>query len=282
MDIQWYPGHMAKAKRLLSEQIKLVDVVLEVRDARIPISSGNPDLRQLLGNKKAMIVLNKADLAEEDATRAWLSFFTARGEKAVALAARPEEVRVLPVMIRELAEELLLKWKEKGLRSRPVRVMVVGVPNVGKSSLINSIIRRSSTRTGDRPGVTRGTQWVRIRRDLELLDTPGLLWPKFDSPETGLLLAITGAVKEEVFEAVQVAQGFISLVRQRRPGLLAGVYGLAEDAGHTDWDILYALGNRWGLLKSGGAVDEEKTARRLLQEFRKGKLGRMTLEMPEQ
>ncbi|HHY59189.1 MAG TPA: ribosome biogenesis GTPase YlqF [Clostridia bacterium] len=282
MDIQWYPGHMAKAKRILAEQIKLVDVVLEVRDARIPASSGNPDLKKLLGNKKSLIVLNKADLAEEAATQAWLSFFAGRGEQAVALAARPEEVKALPVVIRELAREQVRKWQSQGLRSRPIRVMVVGIPNVGKSSLINGIIRRSSARTGDQPGVTRGTQWVRIRRDLELLDTPGILWPKFDSPQTGLLLAVTGAIKEDVLDPVEVAQAFLALIRERFPGLLAAIYGLVDEPSQTGWDLLQALGRRWGLLQAGGIVDEVKTARRLLQEFRKGKLGRMTLEMPDQ
>lgn len=281
MDIQWYPGHMAKAKRMLREQIKLVDVVLEIRDARIPVSSGNPDLKQLLGHKKLLIVLNKADLADEQVTQEWLAYFCGLGEKAVALSARPEEVKMLPALIRELTKEQEIKWQTRGMRPRPRRAMVVGIPNVGKSSLINSITKRSSAKTGNKPGVTRGNQWVRIRRDLELLDTPGLLWPKFDSPQTGLLLALTGAIKEEVYEPLQVALNFIGLMREKRPGLFAKAYGLTVASEQTDWDILNALGNRWGLLKAGGAVDEDKTAIRLLQEFRKGKLGKITLEVPD-
>lgn len=281
MDIQWYPGHMAKAKRLLREQIKLVDAVLEIRDARIPLSSGNPDLKQLLGHKKRLIVLNKADLADEQMTQEWLSFFAGQGEKAVALSARPEEVKMLPVLLRELTKEQEIKWLSRGMRPRPRRAMVVGIPNVGKSSLINSITKKSSAKTGNKPGVTRGNQWVRIRRDLELLDTPGLLWPKFASPQTGLFLALTGAIKEEVYEPLHVALNFIGLMRDRQPGLFAEVYGLTAEREQSDWDILNALGHRWGLLKAGGAVDEDKTAIRLLQEFRKGKLGNITLETPE-
>lgn len=281
MNIQWYPGHMAKAKRLLREQIKLVDVVLEIRDARIPVSSGNPDLKQLLGHKKRLIVLNKADLADEQATKDWLAYFACQGEKAVALSARPEEVKIVPTLIRELTREQEIKWQSKGMRPRPRRAMVVGIPNVGKSSLINSITKKSSTKTGNKPGVTRGNQWVRIRRDLELLDTPGLLWPKFASPKTSLLLALTGAIKEEVYEPLHVALNFIGLMREKHPGFFAQAYGLTEETDQTDWDILDALGNRWGLLKAGGAVDDDKTAVRLLQEFRKGKLGKITLETPE-
>lgn len=278
MDIQWYPGHMAKAKRLLKEQLKLVDVVLEVRDARIPISSGNPDLAELLGNKKRLIVLNKADLADSKSNQAWVSYFAGTGIKAIAVTARPGKVKQLPLLIEELASDTERRRRQKGIASRPKRAMVVGIPNVGKSSLINSIIRRSSAKTGDKPGVTRGNQWVRVRPGLEFLDTPGLLWPKFSSPETGFFLAVTGAIRQEVYDPVEIAHGFLDFLVKHWPGLLAQAYQIEEN--QPAHEILVALGDKWGFLRAGGVIDEEQAAIRLLQDFRKGKLGSLTLEQP--
>ncbi|NLL18477.1 MAG: ribosome biogenesis GTPase YlqF [Clostridia bacterium] len=279
MDIQWYPGHMAKAKRLLREQLKLVDVVLEVRDARIPVSSGNPDLAELLGNKKRIILLNKADLADGKRSQEWVNYFAGEGIKAIAITARPGDVKHLPSLIEETASETERRRRKKGMAPRPKRAMVVGIPNVGKSSLINSVIKRSSAKTGDKPGVTRGNQWVRVRPDLEFLDTPGLLWPKFSSPETGFFLAVTGAIRQEVYDPVEVAHGFVDLLVERWPGLLAQTYQVVEER-QPAHEILIALGKKWGLLRAGGAVDEEKAAIRLLQDYRKGKLGSLTLEQP--
>lgn len=278
MDIQWYPGHMAKAKRLLREQLKLVDVVLEIRDARIPYSSGNPDLEKLLGTRKRLIVLNKADLADDQSSREWIEYFAAQDIRAVAVSARPNQVRHLPGLIGELAEDRERYRREKGLGGRLLRAMVVGIPNVGKSSLINSVIRRSSAKTGDKPGVTRGNQWVRVKPGLDFLDTPGLLWPKFSSPETGFFLAVTGAIKQEVYDPVEVACRFIVLLTQKWPGLLTQTYEVPEqEESHL---ILTGIGQKWGFLRTGGAVDVEKAAVRLLQDYRKGKLGRLTLEKP--
>lgn len=280
MEIQWYPGHMAKAKRLLREQLKLVDVVLEIRDARIPLSSSNPDLDELLGTKKRLIILNKADLANRQITQEWINYFAERGLTAVALTASPAGVKGLPRIVEELIVEKKRLRSVKGMAPRPARAMVVGIPNVGKSSLINSVVRRGSAKTGNKPGVTKGNQWIRIKAGLDFLDTPGILWPKFTAPETGFLLAVTGAIRQEVYDGVEVAQKLLTLLREHWPGLLADTYDVVGE-GLNSHELLEALGRRWGLLMTGGMVDHDKAAVRLLQDFRKGKLGALTLEKPE-
>lgn len=279
MKIQWYPGHMAKAKRLLREQLRLVDIVLEIRDARIPMSSANPELDGLLGNKKRLLILNKKDLADPVSTNMWLDYFKKENIMAIALSARPNEAKKLVPLIEKIVSEDQARRTKKGMRPRAKRAMVVGIPNVGKSSLINSIIGRSSARTGNKPGVTKGNQWVRIKPGLELLDTPGLLWPKFISPETGFFLAATGAIKEEVFDVVNVAERLLEFLEEKHPDILNKSYGdLPENL--VAHELLLELGEKWGFLMSGGKVDREKAGVRFLQEFRNGKLGCLSLELP--
>lgn len=282
MDIQWYPGHMAKAKRLLREQIKLIDVILELRDARIPISSGNPDLVELLGQKQRIVVLNKADLAEQEGNKKWQDYFAKEGIPSIALSSHSKETDKLVKMIEQLTNEDDQIRIRKGMNPRAKRIMVVGIPNVGKSTLVNNLAGRKSAKIADKPGVTRGNQWFRVRKDLELLDTPGLLWPKFTNLETGFMLALTGTIKQEIFDQVKVAKKFLELILEKQPGLLTDAYGITDlDESILTINRLEALGKRWGLLKTGGIVDLEKTASRLLLEFRRGKLGRLTLEYPE-
>lgn len=281
MDIQWYPGHMAKAKRLLREQIKLIDIVLELRDARIPFSSSNPDLEELLGGKQRIIVLNKADLAEEEGNKGWQNFFVKNEIPSIAISSHSKETNKLIKMIEQLTFEDEQKRLSKGMNPRAKRIMVVGIPNVGKSTLVNNLAGKGSAKTADKPGVTKANQWFRVRKDLELLDTPGVLWPKFTTPETGFMLALTGAIRQEVYDQVKVAKKLLELLAERRVGLLQETYSLNVPDGNPNiTNQLEALGKRWGFLMPGGIVDLEKTANRLLLEFRRGKLGRFTLEYP--
>ncbi|HHX50754.1 MAG TPA: ribosome biogenesis GTPase YlqF [Clostridia bacterium] len=278
MGVHWYPGHMARAKRILEEQLKFVDVIVEVLDARIPASSRNPDLDKMIKGRPRILVLNKADLAEKEETRAWLYHFRSGERDAVAIdSIRREGANVLTRHLFRLADDKRAGTSGRFLLFRPVRVMVVGIPNVGKSSLINCLVRRAKTKTAAQPGVTRGPQWVRIQKDLELLDTPGLLWPKLTSPETGFHLAITGAVSERVYDWVEIAVYLIRYFKEFQDGELERQYELGSPV-KQEHELLEELANRWGFLQTGGIPDREKAAFRLLQEFRVGKLGRITLE----
>ncbi|MFA5536091.1 MAG: ribosome biogenesis GTPase YlqF [Bacillota bacterium] len=281
MEIQWYPGHMAKAKRLLSEQLKLIDIVLELRDARIPISSSNPDLADLLRLRQRIVVLNKADLADQKGNMLWVDYLVQNGKQAIALSSHSREINKLSKMIEQAADENNQARSKKGINPRAQRIMVVGIPNVGKSTLINSLIGKSRAVTANKPGVTRGNQWYRVGRTLELLDTPGLLWPKFTGPDTGFMLALTGSVRQEIYERVEVAQRFLKMMQAREVNILEHIYDIKDlSENRTTSEQLQALGKRWGFLKAGGLIDLEKTADRLLLEFRKGKLGKLTLEYP--
>jgi ribosome biogenesis GTPase A len=278
LGVHWYPGHMAKAKRILREQLKLVDVAVEVLDARIPTSSQNPDLDLMLGGRPRILVLNKADLAEKEETRAWLAYYRGEGKKAVAVdAVRRTGANILTRYLFQSAGRQKAGRIGHSLLSKSVRVMVVGIPNVGKSSLINCLVRRTRAKTAAQPGVTRGPQWIRIEKGLELLDTPGLLWPRFTSPETGFHLAITGAISDRVYDWGEMAAYLIRYLQEYREGLLAKQYGLENDFGQEE-ELLKVLARKWGFLQTGGITDTEKAALRLLQDFRQGKLGRITLE----
>ena len=255
MNIQWYPGHMTKTRRQIQADLKLVDLVAEVIDARIPVSSRNPDLDELVGEKPRLIVLNRADQADPAGTRAWCAWFRERGWAVLETNARDGKgVNQFSITIKNAMKEKLEQWKAKGMVGRPIRVMVVGVPNVGKSTFINQVAKRKSAKVGDRPGVTRGRQWVSVDAGLDLLDTPGILWPKFEDEATGLHLAFTGAVKDEVMDAETLACRLL--------------------------ELLEACGRKRGFLISGGEVDTERMAKVLLDEYRSGTLGNITLELP--
>ncbi len=282
MNIQWYPGHMTKTKRMMQENIALVDIVIELLDARIPYSSRNPDIDKLAANKKRIVILNKSDLADDKKTERWVGYFESQGLYVLlADSIRGKGLKA----VAEAAEELMAEKKER-LRKRgrifvPTRAMVAGIPNVGKSTLINKFVGRSTAKTGDKPGVTRGKQWVRIKRDLELLDTPGILWPKFEDKEVGLKLAFTGAVNDNITDLPELAQELISLLRRLYPNELKARYKIDFDENTPTHEILNDIGVSRGFMAKGGIVDTKRTASIFLDEFRAAKLGKMTLESVE-
>ncbi len=282
MNIQWYPGHMTKTRRQMAEDIKFVDLVAEVVDARIPISSRNPDIDAMVGDKPRMVIFNRADQADPAQTAVWKAWFKQKGYAVLETDAKTGKgVGQFSGEVRSALKEKIAQWKAKGQVGRPVRAMVVGVPNVGKSTFINKVAMRKSAKAGDRPGVTRGKQWVSVDAGLDLLDTPGILWPKFDDETTGLHLAFTGAVRDEVVDSEELAAALLELLRDRYPKNLEERYKVAVSPGQPGWELLEQCARKRGMLISGGEADTERMARVLLDEFRAGKLGRFTLETPE-
>lgn len=282
MQVQWYPGHMVKAKQLIQENLKLVDIVIELVDARLPASSRNPDLVRLLGSKPRMIVLNKEDLADPVKTAAWVSYFKRQGLYAVVVnALTGTGLRQVSATAAHMAEEKMRALQAKGRRPRAVRAMVVGIPNVGKSAFINALSGKSVAQTGDKPGVTKGKQWIRLSEDLELLDTPGILWPKFEDPEVGFKLAVTGAVSDLVYDVEEAGIHLTGLISRIAPQALRDRYRLPEVPADPR-EILLNIGRHRGYLQAGGVVDQVKSAYLVLQEYREGRLGRITLdEVPD-
>lgn len=281
--IQWYPGHMAKAKRLMEEDIQIVDMSLVVLDARIPFSSYNPDFNRILAKKPMIMVLNKQDLANAQLTRQWLDYFRAQGHGAVAINAQlGRGMQDLQRVIMQTAEPLYQALEARGRRRRPVRVMVAGSPNTGKSTLINALAPKAVSKTGNKPGVTRGKQWVRFGEQIELLDTPGVLWPRFEQRSVAFRLAATGAIAETVYDYYEVALELLEWLRQNGATQLCARYKLQPE-NIKDCPIekvLEQVGKARGLLAAGGVVRLEETARLLLAEFRNGKIGRFTLDIP--
>ena len=283
MNIQWYPGHMTKTRRQMEEDVRFVDMVAEVVDARIPVSSRNPDIDSMVADRPRMMIFNRADQADPQQTARWLADFRSRGYAVLETDAKTGRgVGQFSSVVKAALKDKIEGWRVKGQVGRPVRVMVVGVPNVGKSTLINKISKKKSAKAGDRPGVTRGKQWVRVDSGLELLDTPGILWPKFEDETTGLHLAFTGAVKDEVMDSEALAAALMDLLRDRYPKALAERYRMEVDRDAPGWKLLERAGRKRGMLVSGGEVDTERMAKVLLDEFRAGKLGRFTLEMLEE
>ena len=283
MEIQWYPGHMAKTRRMIAEQMKLVDAVCEILDARIPLSSRNPDVGELTAGKPQLVVLNRVDLADPDATRRWAEYF--RGKGLAVLEANAREGKGtgrFAGAVRELLSEKLAAYAERGQAGRTVRVMILGIPNVGKSTFINKVSGRKTAKAEDRPGVTRSKQWISVDRGLELLDTPGMLWPKFDDPAVGVRLACTGAVREEILDVEELASRLMAYLASHYPQALAERYRFQPEPEDSGYGLLEKAGRKRGFLMRGGQVDTERMARILLDEFQGGRLGRFTLELPEE
>ncbi len=282
MNIQWYPGHMTKTRRQMENDVKLVDLVAEVVDARIPISSRNPDIDAMVGDRPRLIIFNRADQADPAVTAQWLAWFKENGFGVLETDAKSGKgVGQFSAAARHVLKDKLAAWRAKGQVGRPIRAMVVGVPNVGKSTFINKVAKRKSAKASDRPGVTRGKQWVSVDSGLELLDTPGILWPKFEDEITGLHLAFTGAVRDEVTDVEGLSCALLELLRDRYPGALEERYRLTEMEGLQGWELLERCAKKRGMLVSGAQADTERMANVLLDEFRGGKLGNFTLEKPE-
>ncbi len=281
MNIQWYPGHMTKTRRQIEADLKQVDAVCEIVDARIPISSRNPDIDSICGAKPRMIVLNRMDLADPAATRRWRDYFKSLGMAVLATDCKSRQgVGDFTPAARAACAEKLERDAARGM-NRPLRVMVVGIPNVGKSTLINQISGRKGAKAENRPGVTRGKQWVTVDSGLQLLDTPGILWPKFDDPQVGMMLAYTGAVKEGVIDIEELSCRLMELLLKYYPQVLADRYRVEAESGTPGYELLEMAGRKRGLLLRGGEVHTERMAKVLMDEFRSGKLGKFTLEMPE-
>ena len=278
MLIQWFPGHMAKTKRLIIEHLKAVDVAAELLDARIPLASANPMVEELLSGKPRIVILNKADLADPGMTKAWESYYKRKGVAAVSMSCgNGKDKKKFLRLIKEAASPMLEKWKRRGLKTRSVRIMILGIPNVGKSTLINFISGTAAARTANTPGHTRGKQWVRLSQGLDLLDTPGVLWPKFEDQVAALRLAATGAIAGDVFDADTVVSELMRVLARTAPDALRKKYGI-EDAAADPQILLAQAGKRRGCILPGGAIDYARAQTMILNDFRSGKLGRITLD----
>lgn len=281
LNIQWYPGHMTKAVRMMEDSLKLVDAVCELLDARIPEASRNPDIGRLAGEKPRIVVLNRVDLADPAATARWRAYYRARGLSVLETDARSGKgVSAFPAAVREALRSKLEAYAAKGQSGRTLRVMVAGIPNVGKSTFINKVAGNRAAAVSDRPGVTRGRQWISVDRGLELMDTPGILWPRLESAEVGELLAVTGAVKDEVLDRETLAAHFLTRLMALYPAALRDRYRLMPEDGDTGFALLEACARKRGFLARGGACDTERMSAVLLDEYRGGRLGRLTLELP--
>lgn len=279
MNIQWYPGHMTKAKRMMQEDIKLIDLVIELVDARLPLSSRNPDIDELGKNKARLILLNKHDLADEKINDEWIEYFKGKGIHAVKINARSGNgLKSIQGVINEACSEKIERDRKRGILNRPVRAMVVGIPNVGKSTFINSYAGRSCAKTGNMPGVTKGKQWIRLNRNVELLDTPGILWPKFSDEQVGIRLAMVGSINDQIINMTELSYELIKFMTADYAGRLADRYGI--DEGRQPHEIMADIAVERACLKKGGEPDMEKAVRLLFDDFRSGKLGRISLEKP--
>lgn len=281
MNIQWYPGHMTKTRRQIEADLKQVDAVCEIVDARIPISSRNPDIDSICANKPRIMILNRMDLADPNATARWAEFFRSQGKAAVPTDCKSRKgINAFTPAVRQVLREKLERDSARGM-NRSLRVMIVGIPNVGKSTLINQISGRKGAKAENRPGVTRGKQWVTVDGGLLLLDTPGILWPKFDDPKVGMMLAYTGAVKEGILDIEELSCHLMELLWKRYPQAVIDRYGIEAGPDMPGYELLERAGKKRGYLLSRGMIDTERMAKVLLDEYRSGKLGRFTLELPE-
>ncbi len=293
MNIQWYPGHMTKARRAMQEEVRLVDLLIEVLDARVPVSSRNPDIDQLGRGKARMILLNKADLASEAGNAAWERRFAREGYAVVRADSRSSaQLKRVSAVVQEACREKLERDRKRGILNRPIRAMVVGIPNVGKSTFINSIAGKACVKTGNKPGVTKGNQWIRLNKTLELLDTPGLLWPKFEDRQVGIHLAVIGSINDQILPREELALELIRFLTERYPEVLPARYGTGAaaqtEAGEPSAGtgeplrVLEQIAAARGCVLKGGSPDYGKTAGLLLEDYRSGRLGRITLEFPKE
>ncbi len=280
MHFQWYPGHMTKAKRMMQENIKLIDLVIELVDARVPLSSRNPDIDELGKGKTRLILLNKADLAEDRWNNEWKAYFESKGYSCVKVNSKKGGgLKSIQAVIQEACKEKIERDRRKGILNRPVRAMVVGIPNVGKSTFINSLAGKAAAKTGNKPGVTKGKQWIRLNKSVELLDTPGILWPKFEDQSVGLRLALIGSIKDEILNIEELASELIKFMTKNYSGVLADKYGINED--QDSYACLKEIAEQKHCLVRGNELDYVKASNLLLEDFRSGNLGRLTLEYPE-
>ena len=280
MQIQWYPGHMTKAKRAMKEDIKLIDLVIELVDARVPLGSRNPDIDELAKGKGRIVLLNKADLADDGCTERWIAWFKEQGIHALRINARSGMgMKQIQPLVQEACKEKIERDRRRGIKNRPVRTMVVGIPNVGKSTFINSFAGKACAKTGNKPGVTKGKQWIRLNKNVELLDTPGILWPKFEDQRVGLYLALIGAIKDEILNIDELSLELIKILLSDYPTVLKERYGVEEDAEPPV--ILGQIAENRKCISKGGELDYSKAAALLIDEFRSGKLGQITLERPK-
>lgn len=280
MHFQWYPGHMTKAKRMMQENMKLIDLVIELVDARVPMSSRNPDIDELGKNKARLILLNKSDLAEEKWNDAWMEYFKGFGYAVVKVNAKKGSgIKSINGVIQEVCKEKIERDRKRGILNRPVRAIVVGIPNVGKSTFINALAGKACTKTGNKPGVTKGKQWIRLNKNVELLDTPGILWPRFEDQTVGLRLAYIGSIKDEILHAEELAAELTQFLVKEYKGILAEKYEITEC--EDGFQNLREIAESRHCLVKGNELDVEKAAKLLLDDFRNGRLGRITLETPE-
>ena len=281
MNIQWYPGHMTKTRRQIEADLKLVDAVCEILDARIPISSRNPDIDAICGNKPRIVILNRMDLADNETTKKWLAYFREKGMAAVATDCKSKRgINSFQPAVRSVLKEKIQRNAAKGM-NKPLKIMIVGIPNVGKSTFINQISGRKGAKAENRPGVTRGKQWVTVDSSLLLLDTPGILWPKFEDPNVGMMLAYTGAVKENVIDTEELSAHLMSLLWRFYPQVLKDRYKIDMPEDAKGYELLEEAGRKRGYLLAKGEINTERMAKVLLDEYRAGKLGHFTLEVPE-
>jgi len=280
MNFQWYPGHMTKAKRQMQEDIKLIDLVIELVDARIPLSSRNPDIDELGKNKARLIIMNKSDLSDEARNQEWAAYFKSLGYFVVQLDARSKVgMKAVTNVVMDACKEKIERDRKRGIKNRPVRAMVVGIPNVGKSTFINSYAGKACAKTGNKPGVTKGKQWIRLNQNVELLDTPGILWPKFEDQMVGLRLALIGAIKDEILNTDELSIELIKILTQFYPGVLTERYSVDETAEPVK--ILEGIAENRKCISKGNELDYSKAAVLLIDEFRSGKIGKITLEFPK-
>ena len=280
MNVQWYPGHMTKAKRQMQEDIKLIDLIIELVDARVPLSSRNQDIDELGKNKARLILLNKADLADERQNEAWKEYFQNKGFHVVKVNSRSGAgMKTIQNVITEACKEKIERDRKRGIKNRPIRAMVVGIPNVGKSTFINTFAGKACAKTGNKPGVTKGKQWIRLNKGVELLDTPGILWPKFEDQEVGLRLAYIGSINDDILNMEELSLNLVHFLKGKYPGALEERYGVSEEG--SDLDMLTGIAKARGCLKKGEELDYAKASNILFDEFRGGKIGRITLEWVE-
>jgi len=283
MNIQWYPGHMTKAMRMIEENIRNVDAVCEILDARIPYSSRNPDIDSLVSEKPRMVILNRTDLADPVITKLWSDYYKSKGIYVIETDAKTGKgVNTFVPAVKKVLHEKIEYNKQRGMEGKPLRVMILGIPNVGKSTFINKVAKRKAAIAGDKPGVTRGKQWINIDSNLDLLDTPGVLWPKFDSQTVGEMLAITNAIKADVLDKETLACNFLVRLRDMYPAAIEQRYKFAPSPEATGYELLQKAAQKRGFLISGGEFDTERMANVLLNEYHEGKLGRLSLEKPNE